>query len=79
MSTKTPHACNPILHAPRDGADYVRCRTCAKCSLYEIACTCPHCHGRLHGDAAVCEECGDQVDPDEQRTGADAECWEPRA
>lgn len=74
----TPHERNPILYAPADGADYVTCRTCAKCELFDISCSCPCCGERMRGDVGICDESGGQVDIDEPRTGGDAECWESR-
>lgn len=73
----TKHEENPILYAPKEGVDYVTCRTCNKCIEYEAECTCPHCQGIIQGEIGICLECGDQIDLDEPRTGADAECWLP--
>ena len=74
----TPHERNPILHAPAEYADYVTCRTCAKCDLYEVSLSCPCCGADVSGDVGMCGERGDPVEVDDQRTGSDAECWVPR-
>lgn len=73
MIAVTPCERNPILHAPREGADYVTCRACRHCAVL-LASEFPA--GVLSRDAGLCDGC--YVDPDERRTGADAECWEPR-
>lgn len=75
MSGRTAHERNPTLHAPREGADYVRCRTCAKC----LAILRSEAPWALSGDLGLCEDAGfAPVDLDEPRRGADAECWEQR-
>lgn len=76
MSATTAHGRNPVLHATREFADYVRCRTCRHCTVL-LACEFPD--GVLNRDAGLCGCDGmSYVDPDEPRTGEDAECWEPR-
>lgn len=71
---KTPHERNPILYAPREGADYVTCRTCSHCRIVGLG----EQPDILMRDLGLCAENGfEPCDPDEPRTGEDAECWEP--
>lgn len=74
---RTPHERNPILYASEEGADYVTCRTCARCETYRVPCTCPRCGAGMTVSVGICTEWNEQTDMDEHRTGDDAECWEP--
>lgn len=76
VSAPTLHERNPILYAPREHADCLRCRTCRHCVVL-LASEFPD--GVLTRDAGLCGcDAMSYVDPDEPRTGEDAECWEPR-
>ena len=69
----TPYERNPILYAPREGADYVTCWSCR--NGYPLVCA---EHDSLASDAVWCCKYDELIDsPHEHRTGADAECWLP--
>lgn len=70
----TLHECNPILYGPREGADCVRCRTCAEC-LTILQREQPDI---LKRDLGVCMLDMEAVDPDEEMAINERECWRER-
>ena len=70
----TLHGRNPIIYGPREGADYVRCRTCAEC-LTILQREQPDI---LKRDLGVCMLDMEAVDPDEKMAINERECWRAR-
>ena len=70
----TPHGRNPILYGPREGADFVRCRSCGECLLVLQR----EQPGILKRDIGVCMLDMEAVDPDEKMAINERECWRAR-
>ena len=70
----TLHGRNPILYGPREGADFVRCRSCDECLLILQR----EQPGILKRDIGVCILDMEAVDPDEKMAINERECWRAR-